>query len=108
MKLKNLQFTFATTGNCSGKPKVDLSAYQPTPTALANAMKNLLNAGLREEAPITTLPLDDMTALELLATVAVIAAETRMGHLLDDDQRLEAEAFFGEFSVGGKRFGATA
>ena len=74
--------------------QMDIEGYQPTPAGMAEALRIMLNGGYGVEATIVDLPLEEMTALELLAHLGGMAASRRWRHAME-----AGESYAGTASV---------
>lgn len=90
--MKKLEIHLSSVFTGDGKPIVNIEGFQPSPYHMGEALRVLLGSQQRVEADITHLPLEDMSALDLLAVLGELAAVRRMGHTLQPTERYMASA----------------
>ena len=90
--MQELQIHLESVFTGDGEPIINIEGFQPSPHHMGDALKVLLLSKQREEAEIVNLPLEEMSAFELLATLGELAAVRRHGCCLADNERYVATA----------------
>ena len=90
--MQELQIHLESVFTGDGEPIINIEGFQPSPHHMGDALKVLLLSRQREEADIVQLPLEEMSALELLAALGTKAAVRRHGHCMAANERYEATA----------------